>query len=353
MPDPLSMSPSAVEAMTEAEAEAVLTAWVKAKRAELPEALAGSKQKPLARLAKRALYQLRSSGVATQPPPGPLAAAAPASSPSEALPGVLSAVLGTGERAVFFARRLGSYLGVYQGIISDEGGILQLEGGPARRGAYRNRMKELAVDPELKVLQVDWPRMKLELGRALAINERVSPLSVELATLVRTLEIDAVDPDWALPEPQDDDADLGGRSPTLHQERELGGWLPSEGAIGELGARLAEVESSPLHLSDAQKREQAMIRAAAVAEGYLTPERRRVYARRLWAMAELFEQSARPAQAAIARAEARRLFHTRASSAFIEAMFGKIVDQRLAALKAAATEPRGPVLPPPSGLVRP
>ena len=347
MSDPLALSVHDVEAMGEAEAQTVLSAWVKAKRAELPEALARSKNKPLARLAKRALYQLKSSGVAVEAPPTPQAEA-PIEAHPEELPCVLSAILGTGERAVFFARRASGGLKAYQGILSDEGGILQLQGGPAKRSAYRKHLEALEADPELDVLLVDWPRMKLELGRALSLNDRGAPLPDETATLVRLLEVDPVDPDWALPPPEGDDDALAKGSAALHHERELAQWFPSQGAIAELGTRLADVDHSVLVLSEAQKRQQALGRVAALAASYLTPERRRIYARRLWAMAELFEKSDRPRQASLARAEARVLFHSAGPSAFIEAMFEKIVDRR------SPDASPSPVTPPaPSGLVLP
>jgi hypothetical protein len=328
--------------MTEAHAQEALAAWVKARRTELPEALAASASKVHARLAKKALYQLRSSGLAVEAPKAPVTTAAPVETAPEEFPAVLSAILGTGERAVFFVRPVrGGGLEVYQGIINDERGVMQLEGGTAKRSTYRTRIEQLQADPSLKVLLVPWERMKLELGRALSMNERSRTAPTEAATdMLRKLGIEPVDPDWAVPPPEPGDEALAATATALRREPELGQWLPSEPAIVQLGKKLEDLEASPLALSDAQKFEQAQLRAQAVAAEYLTAERRRVYARRLWGMAELFDRSGREQAAALARAEARTLFHGSGASRFVEAMFETVVGQRRAAIEAAkATVP--------------
>ena len=200
------------------------------------------------------------------------------------------------------------------------------------------------------MVPVEWPRLKLELGRALALNERGSrPLSLETATLLRMLEIDPVDPDWPLPPLEPEDISAATRGATLAREAELTGWLPSESAIAALADQLAELETSPLVLSEAQKRDQALAKASQAAASYLTPERRRLYGRRLWAMAELFDHDDRAAQANLARAEARLLFHTALPSAFV---FTQIIDRRLTSSRVApGGSPSAPATP--SGLVRP
>lgn len=352
--DPLSLGASDVETMSQTEAEQVLNAWVKAHRTELPAALVRSKVKSLARLAKRALYQLRSSGLLVEvaPPLEETEAPVPVSGPEEGPPGLLSTIEGTGEREMLFSRRISGEFRAFHAMLSDEHGVLEIEAVPTRRRAFRDLLKEAETHPDL-MMRVDWPRIKLELGRALALSERGAALSVDDATVLRMLEIDPVDPEWALPPLEPDDSQAARRSASLAQERELASWLPSENAIAELATTLEVIEASPLVLSEAQKREHAFSRARAAAASYLTPKHRQIYGRRLWAMAELFEHSARSAQAALARAEARLLFHTAEPSAFVEAMFAQIVDLRLAAPRAAPpVAPDGPA-PQPSSLVRP
>ncbi len=146
MTDPLSLTPEQAEHLPEAEAAQALAAWVQARRPELPEALSRSTSKVHARLAKKALYQLKSSGVAVMATPAPAPALVTNPAPVEDFGGVISAPLGTGERALFFARPVrGGGLDVYQGILHDEFGVIQLEQARATRDQWRRRMREAST----------------------------------------------------------------------------------------------------------------------------------------------------------------------------------------------------------------
>ncbi len=224
--DPLAVTAEEAAAMAPGELEQVLAAWVKAGRAELPLALAAQAAGPQAKLAKKALYQLRSRGVPVEAPAGPTApapAAAAAAAEAE-LPGALSALLGTGERAVVFARPVrGGGLTVYQGVYSDEEGLLQLVATPSTRGEYRRRLAELRADPQVRTLEVSWARVRLELGQALWLADRAAtPPPAQVMDLVRPLQLDPVDPAATpLPEPEEGDDRLAARAASLRQEREL------------------------------------------------------------------------------------------------------------------------------------
>lgn len=339
MIDALSLSQAQVEAMGEPEADAALDAWVKAKRHELPEALARSSSKLHARLAKRALYRLKSSGLEVATPQAIAQLPQPLASAPEEFPAVLSAILGTGERAVFFVRPVrGGGLEVFQGILNDERGVMQLEGGTAKRSTYRKRIEELQADPSLKVLLVPWERMKLELGRALAMNDRTGTRPTdESADILRRLDVVAENPDWDVPAVEAGDEALAAGAKALHEHPELKQWLPSEPAIAELGRRLDPIELAGQPLGEAAQRQ-----AREVAQGYLTRERRKIYARRLWAMAELFDRSSRAEAAGLARAEARVLYHLEIPSLFVEAMFDAVVARRRAALEEARAHVHSP-----------
>lgn len=300
---------------------AALSAWVRAGRSELPEVLASSSSKPHAKLARRALYALRSCGLKVAPVAS--AGLAPVETAAEAFPAVLSLILGTGERAIFFVRPVrGGGLDVYQGLLSDERGLLELEAGTAKRSSYRARIKELQADPSLKVLLVPWERMQLELGRALTLNERsLTRPSAEATELVRKLDVVPADPDWEVPPPLESDQALVETNGLLHAEPELHQWLPSAPALAELTVKLAG-------LSAPATSEQTLACAQQVAAGYLTPVRRKIYARRLWLMAELLAKNGREPAAERARAEARHLFHSERPSRFIEAMFECVLAER-------------------------
>src|SRR5439155_22428339 len=116
---------------------------VKARRSELAEALARSKNKSVARAAKKALYQLKSSGVAVaEAAPQKSAPTAAADAPGEEMPALISSILGTGERALFFVRPVrGGGLEIYQAVVHDEVGIQQLDRGTTSRAEYRRHLK--------------------------------------------------------------------------------------------------------------------------------------------------------------------------------------------------------------------
>lgn len=338
--DPLSLTAADVEQLPEDRAREVLAAWVKARRAELPEALAASASKPLARAAKKALYQLRSSGVAVaEPAKAEAPSPAPPAETKEDLPGVLSAILGTGERALYFARPIrGGGLEAYQGVLSDEHGLKMLEVGGLSRGLFRARLRELLHDRQLAVLQVPWGRVAQELGRALALNERSKtnlPDGADAA--LRRLGVEPLDPDLPVPPPEPADAGLVTRAASLHEEKELRQWLPSEPQLRVLAVRAEEVRSSPLQLSPGQRAAQLAQKVSLTAQEAFTPEVRKLYARRLWLTAELFEATGREGQAQLARAEARLLFHTQAPSRFAERMFEKVLE-----LVPPPAEPKAP-----------
>jgi hypothetical protein len=331
MSEPLTMTAEQVERLPLDQAEAVLAAWVRERRVELPEALSASTSKPLAKLAKKALYQLRSQGLAVTGATrsaAPSPAAAEAQEPS-ALPGVLSPIVGTGERAVLFAVPVrGGGLDVFQGIVSDEFGVVQFGSGHTNRSTYRARVRELERDGALRVLQVPLARMKEELGRAMTLNARSNTkLPDEWEAALRKVGVTPLDPDVPVPPMEADDASDVERAAALHGEPELGQWLPGEGELLSLSRVAQELRSSPLALSDAQRAEQLTQQATALARDFLTVERRALYARRLWFTAELFDATDRRDAAALARAEARRLSHGTAPSAFIERMFVKAAEQ--------------------------
>ena len=63
--------------------------------------------------------------------------------------------------------------------------------------------------------------------------------------------------------------------------------------------------------------------ARELATEVFTPALRLLYARRLWYTAEVIDFQQRPAEAALARAEARRLAHETTPSRFAEQLFEK------------------------------
>lgn len=329
MSDPLSMTAAQVEALSEDKAAEVLAAWVKAKQTALPEALAQSTSKAHAKLAKKALYQLASSGAAVSKP---ATIAAPAASlpekEDENMMGTMTPVLGTGDRALFFARPLrGGGIEIYQSIISDEFGVVQFDRAQTNRGVYRSRIKELRAQRDLAILFVPLPRIVEELGKAMTLNERSrTNIPSEMADGLTRLGVVPLDPDWTVPAPEANDAALVAESAKLHDEPELKQWMPPEKELAGMSDLAAEVKD------DAKKAE---AKAAELATTFFTEKLRQLYARRLWLNAEYFD-GARAEQAARARATARHLFHQPTLPPFCAALFVKAFE--LALPKANQTD---------------
>ena len=228
---------------------------MKAKNPELPQALALSASKAHVKLAKKALYRLQSSGVE-------LASGAPSIStvglelnPKNEFPGVLSMQLGTGERAFLFAipMRAGG-LEVFQGILSDEFGLVQLGSERANRNLYRKRMEQLKSDSAVRVMLVPIERIKLELGRAITLNERTkTTISGEFEQALHRIGVAAQDPDFPIPALEPGDAESRESGAQLCSLVEVEQWLPSEKDLVTLTARVDAIRTGPLPLSDEQK----------------------------------------------------------------------------------------------------
>ncbi len=315
------MTVAQVEALDEGEARAVLDAWVKAKQAGLPLALRDSASRPHARLARKALYQLQSSGLTVE---APRTEAPPEAAPrGHDFPAVMSSQLGTGERVLVFAVPIrGGGLELFQVIVSDEFGLAQISSNPTNRQKYRQRLRELTSDAGQPVMLVSWARLQLELGRAIALNERSgSTYDSQLAHTLQRLGVTPQDPDVVIPpmEPGDEAAKEDGAQ--LHDEPEFAQWLPSEPDLVLLGTQASAVDVLPL--DEAGKRSKKEALALALAAERFTPQVRALYARRLWYQAEYFEANERAEVADRARAEARRLLHGEPLARFAQHLYVK------------------------------
>src|SRR5262249_36784635 len=126
--------------------------------------------------------------------------------------------------------------------------------------------------------------------------------------LLRQFEASPVE-EPPLPAAGPEDERLATQSLDLHPEPELPPCLPPDADIRAPIAKLEEVVHSRLELTQVQKSEQLSEQPRIAARRFFTPERKKIYARRLSRMADFFDRTGRQKQADIARAEARRLFH--------------------------------------------
>ncbi|MCY1015296.1 hypothetical protein [Pyxidicoccus sp. MSG2] len=345
-------TPAAVEPLPEALAAAVLEAAVLEGLPALPEALSASSVKPLAKAAKKALYRLRSRGVAVAEAPRPSAPEAPrAAAPApDALPAMASTITNAGERALVMGRVLrGGGVEMVQALVSDVEGVMELRVGEKSRGNFRRLLKEgLAQGGTVEVPQHE---AALLLAEAAGTNLRArTPFPPDLDLALRHFGVQPQTEPTALPPPEPEDVRRVLEGDLLHATPEMASWLPPEPEVKRLLQKLDEVMHSPLALSDVQRQEQLQAAVRTVARDFFaTPEARQRYALRLWRMADFFERTTRPHEAEVARGEARRLFHGAEEpfSRFVERLFEKVLalvaaaGARAEAQGAATTQPPG------------
>lgn len=317
---------AAVEALPPPLAEALLEGAVLAGSIALPEALSRSHVKPLAKAAKKALYRLRSKGVAVPEAPRPEPEPAKAPEP-EVWPCLATSITKDGRRAMILVRPIrGGGLEAAQVTFSDELGVLELSLTEATRSSYRKRIKE-ATEPRYAV---ELPREEAAalLAEAVALNLRTrTPFPQDMEPTLRHYGVQPATTEPTLPSPEPEDVKGVLEGASLHDTLEIEAWLPPEPEMRKVVQKAEELANSPLALSPAQRGEQTLQAVRALARAFFTPEKRRLYGLRLWRMADFFERTGRAPAARIARAEARRLFHgpEEPYSRFAEALFEKVV----------------------------
>ncbi|QSQ16624.1 hypothetical protein [Myxococcus landrumensis] len=326
---PGTATPAAVEALPEPLAAALLEGSVLDGQPALAEALSVSTVKPLAKLAKKALYRLRSRGVTVAEPsrPSQPEAARPTVSAPEELPALASTVTGRGERAVVLGRAVrGGGIEVVQALLSDEHGVVQLQLDEKSRGMWRRILKEGLEQGGTVELPLNTAVALL--AEAAGLNLRThTPFPEGLDVALRHFGTQPQAEPTTLPPPEPEDVRRVMEGELLHATPEMATWLPPDSVVKRLLARLDEVVVSPLALSETQRTEQLQTAVRAVTQDFFTPDMSRRYALRLWRMADYFEHSARPKEADIARGEARRLFHgaQQPYSRFAEHLFEKVL----------------------------
>jgi len=328
-------APQAAEGLPEALLLALMDALVEARRTAAIEALAESPHKPTAKAARRAQYRLRSAGVATRSPSSPPPLPIPEAEAPADLPSLVAPPDGAGEFVLMVARGVKGGLALHDVLLSDELGLVAHREFETSRSSWRRSVREAKREP---VREIPLAEARAIIAEGLRLNLAThSPLPKGADDMLRRLDVaPAVAPPPPLPEPEEADATVSLEADRLHEEPELRGWLPPEDELKVFAARVQEVRTSPLALSEHQRTEQLLERVHSMAHAFFTLERSRLYARRLWWTADVFEKTGRPHAAAMARAEARRLFHQAPGvfSRFAEALYGKLL-QHLPATSGA------------------
>lgn len=308
-------------------AMAVLEAAVAMRRAGPAEQLSNSSEREVAKTARRALYRLRSAGVAIVEPAKPPEPAPPvAATAPESLPGFSSLPDGTGQRALLLAQPVRGGVEVVEALVSDELGLLSLSRAEMGRSAWRKLGKRAEME---RLLPLSTEEGRALLAEAVRCNLATrTPFPADSDVALRHLGLEGATTELPpLPEPEEGDAVLAVESGALHREPELAAWLPPEPELKRLALRVDELRTSPLALSPEQQGEALRERIRTQAEEFFDAPRRRLYARRLWAVAPALERRGAEHPAKVARATARRLFHARAGllPPFAEQLFTKVL----------------------------
>ncbi|PTL77490.1 hypothetical protein [Vitiosangium sp. GDMCC 1.1324] len=346
--EPSSAPPADVESLPEPLALALLEGSVLAGRPTLAEALAGSRNKALAKAAKKALYRLRSRGVEVAEPARPSASepSRPIPTGPEPLPALLTSIDGTGERVVEIARPLrGGGVEAAQFLYSDELGVTRIQVTELSRGEYRRVVKEATRPGPDAAVEIPHVEALERLAAAVGLNLRTRTAFPQgLDTVLRHLGVQPRDVPVELPPPEPEDERLAHEAHKLHEEPELRGWLPPMAELERLAFKIDELESSPLALTPAQRNEELIQATHVQAHAFFaSQETRRLYAHRLWEMALHLERLGKEQPSRVARAEARRLAHgpTEPPSRFAERLYEKALLVTMAERTAPSPRQRG------------
>jgi hypothetical protein len=268
--------------------------------------------KPARKSARRELYRLAQAGVALPEAAGggarPLAGPLIRREPERATAAWMSGIDGAGSRAawiVFEGGRGGMRLCSL--ILNDEVGILESAGGPVTRKRLDAEQRALRETQKLPWVAMPPERAAALVAEALALHAVLGTAPPHEFARWRALFPPRPAPDPLLADaapPAVVDREIAGRAVSLLELPELGGWFVDPAAVREDAVAMLEARDSRLVVSDQIKAERdAAIVDHAVARCFPPPVRQR-WARRLGEMALVFDATARPEPAALARAAA-------------------------------------------------
>jgi hypothetical protein len=321
--------------------------------------LAESRDKAVAKAARRGLHLLRTRGHKVAQAPAAAAPSAARSQPQEApeeLPSLASSYDGSGERAIWMVR-LAPDRGVhiFEAYVHERFGITAFRASEASRKAYRKVVRELSAERKsFRVVDVPWSYARAEVEEAYRKNlatRRAAPIEF---TRMRP-QLGKVDPFGEHPALAIAPGDAAGEAGAhLHELPEVRSWIPEREELERVAMRLGEVEQSQLLVTPQQKiaaRAEAVARVAR--ESFEDPERRARTRRRLLDTAYLLTRLGpeREADARLVRAVADEFAEDRplaGEGAFARRLFEKCFPPAVVAGEGQAAAERSP-----SGLIVP
>ena len=253
--------------------------------------------------ARLAIYRLGQRGVA--PPPRPAPKPVVERRQERAARGWVSAVDGSGSRAVWvlFETAIGG-LDLCSLIVNDEIGIVDAAGGEITKKRLETELAALRASQKLPWLEVEPARALQAVGEALGLHRArgTSPP----AAFQRWERLFAPAEPGPLASGDADPAAIE-QAPSLLELPEMAGWFLDPERVQSDALEILQGRESRLVVSDQIKAEREAAVLDRVVEREMDGEARRRWARRLAEMAFVFEATKRPDQAALAEAASRAL----------------------------------------------
>jgi hypothetical protein len=318
--------------------------------AERLSRLAVEGDKPLAKAARRGLHALRSRGAAVAVPrpaarPEPLV---PRAEVEPEVDSVVSMIDPRGERGVWLCQRdpVKGGVAVYQTVLSDTQGVVELLAGHATRKGYRDLVRDLTASAEFTAVRAPSAYARWLLAQATRRSQEAGRALPAGFAQVRA-DLGPVEPPPEHPAltlwPQAQALDEAALARLFDEIRELRGWIPDEDTVRAAALKLAEVDESRLLVDERQKaaaRQDVLERAIAA---YWTKERRALYRERLLDTAYLLHLAARDDDGRTVRAAAEAFAPATADAppnAFMRRLFERV-------LRTEGAPPAAEGVPPP------
>ena len=291
--------------------------------------LGETRDKALAKLARKALHLLRTQGVAAPAPVKrefrPTGAHAPS---DESLASIID---GRGERIVWLVRNSDSGFDIFQAELSETRGILGFTYARPTRKEWRAHAARVVASPNMGAQHVSerHARALIETGyqRSLAANRTLPETFARARLDLGHFEPEERHPALELAPPLPID-DVRAQLALLHEQPEIRMWIPPEEALPALDLAVGDIATSKLVVNHAQRLAQMIQAVVRVAGEWLTPEWRRRYAERLLESALLLHGRGLANEARLATTAAQLTLDENVAAAdntFVVQLFTKVV----------------------------
>jgi hypothetical protein len=352
-------------ALKPAEGDALVAALVARGDSLRLARLGESKDKALAKSARRALHLLRTRGAKIEEVKHEYRVAGPYAEEAEAAAALSMASMidGRGERVVWLSQLTASYDGgglhVYQAELSESRGLIGFEVGAVKRRDWRMHVEEATHNPRAIVAQLPSAHVRRLLEQA--YERTVAAGRVPPESFARTrLELAPVEPlagphpvyALALPLPADEAV---ARLAILHARPELRTWVAPKESLDAFDLEVGEIVTSRLVVDPAQRRLQLRGVVERAADRLLTSAYRALLTERFLETAYVIALRGELDFARLVVSAAERVRDETIAAAaqpFVLGMFEKLLDlDRLGAKDSG--EPPEPAPSGPGGLILP